>query len=115
MAAKYHAIRGCPFPVSKDARVPLSWFMEQGVSAEAIHSVLHPMLLTPEDITRGGNLITAAVVPLDKAWWLLDELIYRDAIPGPIRRFQQPPTPPKDEGGYVDFWSLPSAPSATVS
>lgn len=93
------AVRGAPFPVDADnGEVPLAWFLEQGVTPAAIIKVLHPLLMTEADVPR-------ASLPEREAWWLLDELIYRNEVPGPIHHYTAPPKPLTEEHPqFADVW-----------
>lgn len=104
------AVRGCPFPVDADNdEVPLQWFLEQGVSPAAIIKVLHPLLMTEADVPRES-------VPEGEAWWLLDELIYRNEVPGPIRHYVPPPAPlTEDNPRFTDVWDALWGPPQSVS
>lgn len=93
-------VEGCPFPVDTLAdRVPLAWFLEQGATPADILEVLHPLLMTEEDVPFRS-------VSTAEAWNLLDELICRDAIPGPIHRYKAPkPHASGDESEFADIWN----------
>lgn len=101
MAAKFRAIPGVPFPVSTlGSDVPLAWFIAQGAPPELVCKILDSrswIAHSPEDL-RGGS------IDFDRAWWLLDELIARDAFPGPIHPYEDEPFLPLDAPPFAELW-----------
>lgn len=91
-------VDGCPFPVNLWwDEVPLQWFIEQGASPAHIIEVLHPFLMTEEDVPREA-------VSTRSAWNLLDELIVRDWI-DPIKPYSPPSVLQKDDPQFEEVWN----------
>lgn len=97
---KVEKVKGCPFPVNVLLdEVPLRWFIEQGASPAHIIAILRPLLMTEEDVPRSSVSVFAA-------WNLLDELIARDWIDGPIHPYSPPPSVlQEDEPQFTDVWN----------